>query len=160
MSETCVLTTCRHGQCKECLIMRTKKVEAAGHGTCAACPFCRVDMTEEDALAILGRPFQPAAASHQQSTAQMDDLTGQWIKSHAWACPSCGTHTQKEERARQDGMPLWLPTLPQLWLPRRATRLQPSGPCLSPPGATCCAEDGWSKRRCRRRPGDRRAGVP
>jgi len=56
-------------------------------------------MTKKDTQAILERPYQPAAAASAGNidTAELDDLTLQWIKEQTKECPGCGAFISKED---------------------------------------------------------------
>lgn len=94
-SETCVLLGCYHRSCKECMVKWIEKEEASGRTTPPTCPFCRLMLSDEDALAILGRPFQPQCSSNLPDEAEVDELTMQWLNGQTRQCRRCGARIEK-----------------------------------------------------------------
>jgi len=101
-SERVILSFCRHESCKECMVKWIEKEAEAKSLPAPTCPFCRLDLAEEDTLAILGRPFRPVPAnSTDRQTSlveqEIDDLTLDWLRAQTRACPTCGARIEKVE---------------------------------------------------------------
>lgn len=99
-SEMCFLSNCSHSDvsCKTCIVRWIQKAESSGHYNLPACPFCRVPLKEDEARAVLGRPFQPRPAQQHHvtpSAEEIDELTLQWIQSRTQPCPGCGARIEK-----------------------------------------------------------------
>lgn len=96
-----VLSACRHRSCKACIVRWIEREEASGQATPPTCPFCRLVITEEDLLSVLGRPFQPrglltSGPSSGNGEEEVDDLTRQWLDEHTVPCGGCGSLIEKE----------------------------------------------------------------
>ena len=96
---SCALSSCGHQSCNSCMVKWIEKEEASGQNTLPTCPFCRVNMTEQDIMSILKRPFQPKRASPAQASdeADLDELTLHWLNEHTVPCQSCGARIEKIE---------------------------------------------------------------
>ena len=101
-SEMCFLSNCSHSDvsCKTCIVHWIQKAESSGHYALPACPFCRVPLKEDEARAVLGRPFQPRPAQQHHhpltpTAEEIDELTLQWIQSQTQPCPGCGARIEK-----------------------------------------------------------------
>ena len=100
LSAMVLLSKCSHESCKDCITKWIEKTEASGHQmTQPTCPFCRLELTEEETFAILGRSFQPAASANSSTPAEVeaDELTLQWLQEQTRPCPHCGALIEKEE---------------------------------------------------------------
>lgn len=90
-----VLSQCGHESCGDCLTQWIEKVESTGQANMPGCPFCRVELTKEEATSMLGRPYRPKAAAGPASLEDVDELTRQWIESQTAPCISCGARIEK-----------------------------------------------------------------
>eukprot|EP00547_Thalassionema_nitzschioides_P001428 CAMPEP_0194202758 /NCGR_PEP_ID=MMETSP0156-20130528/2696_1 /TAXON_ID=33649 /ORGANISM="Thalassionema nitzschioides, Strain L26-B" /LENGTH=406 /DNA_ID=CAMNT_0038928337 /DNA_START=256 /DNA_END=1476 /DNA_ORIENTATION=+ len=73
--------------------------EASGKTNPPICPFCRIALSEEDILSLLGRPFQPkgllSSTTSPTAIEEVDELTLQLLQEQTRQCSSCGAHIEK-----------------------------------------------------------------
>ena len=90
-----VLSACLHRSCQLCLTKWVEREEASGQSKPPVCPFCRLGMSNEDIVKILGRAFQPKQAETRVLDQDMDDLTMQWLNDNSKECPNCKQRVEK-----------------------------------------------------------------
>ena len=93
-ADGCVLTNCFHAQCRDCLRQWFQRIEKTGQVLQPACPMCRVEVSKENTIDILGRPFQATSPINQREM-EADDLTRHWLEQNTRPCPCCGISIEK-----------------------------------------------------------------
>ncbi|KAL7539418.1 hypothetical protein ACHAWF_006403 [Thalassiosira exigua] len=92
-SSIVTVSNCKHKSCRACLTTWIQKEESSGPTAKPTCPFCRVLISKEDVIALLGRPFQPKKAVVEAG--EVDELTLQWLNEHTKLCEGCGSRIEK-----------------------------------------------------------------
>ena len=93
-----ILLTWHHHSCHACLSKWIENKEESGRQTILPiCPFCRSNISKEDVIMILGRPFQPreTGANDPNGDDEIDKLTLHWINKHTVPCRGCGSLIEK-----------------------------------------------------------------
>mmetsp|Transcript_288 Transcript_288/g.609 ORF Transcript_288/g.609 Transcript_288/m.609 type:complete len:400 (-) Transcript_288:484-1683(-) len=103
-SPSVLLSQCRHKSCNACLIKWIQKEESSGQTMSPTCPFCRSEISVEDTIKILGRPFVPREEYSDTNTnnstsgeGEIDELSLQWLNENTMLCRGCGSHVEKAD---------------------------------------------------------------
>ena len=97
---TVILSACQHCSCMTCLVRWMNGEECSGRATGPTCPFCRIVISDEDVVRVLGRPFQPReVVSHTEppTNDEVDEFTLHWINEHTVQCAMCGYRIEKSD---------------------------------------------------------------
>ena len=99
-ASTVILSVCQHHSCMTCFVRWTNEEECSGRTAGPTCPFCRIVISDDDVVRVLGRPFQPRKAiNHAEvpTNDEVDEFTLHWINEHTVPCAMCGYRIEKSD---------------------------------------------------------------